>query len=72
MTRDLDRSNRLRDVALFCQVDLVEQIQIHPVQPLGNDHRIVERRLGEPPQSYVSSDWPGATDLPIRAVRGSR
>src|SRR6266511_1974154 len=45
---DLDRPDSFGDVSIILQIDLVEQIQIHPIEPLGNDHRIVQRCLGEP------------------------
>src|SRR2546426_577753 len=45
---DLNRADRFLQVGVRVEVDLLEQIQIHAIQPLGDHHRVVERRAGEP------------------------
>ena len=45
---DLDGADGLREVGVVLQVDLVEQVQVHPIQPLGDDDRVVERPLRQP------------------------
>src|SRR5207244_3404421 len=45
---DLNRADRFLQVGVRVEVDLLEQIQIHAIQPLGHHHRVVERRPGEP------------------------